>query len=288
MLYLTGSPEVIETLSEVQRHPKEGSIRSDRFPHIWCPGCGLGIILNSYLEAAEKSGVPADENVLISGIGCTARLPGYANFDTYHTTHGRALAFATGMKIANPDLKVAVISGDGDLFNIGGNHIIHAARRGIDMLVICVNNFNYGMTGGQHGSTTPSGMFTSSTPYGNPEKSFNLPYLMSAIGASYVARWTSLHVRQLKRSISEAMEVTGFSFIEVLSPCPPNFGKNNGFADGLAEMEYFRQNSIVDNNANLKDAGIDFTGENPIMLGNFVTGNRKKGERKVELEEVNK
>lgn len=270
-------------ITENLEHPREHQIRSDRFPHIWCPGCGLGTILNSYLEAVQKSGTSMDENVLISGIGCTARLPGYANFDSYHTTHGRAIAFATGMKIANPDLRIAIISGDGDLFNIGGNHIIHAARRNIDMLVICVNNFNYGMTGGQHGSTTPFGMKTTSTPYGNKEGSFNLPYLMAALGASYVARWTTMHVRQLRKSILEAMESPGLAFIEVLSPCPPNFGKNNGFKDGLAEMEYFRTNSVVNGDADLRDAAIDFTTRKPLVLGNFVK--RKTEKASVEIKQ---
>lgn len=275
-------------MTENLEHPKESYVRSDRFPHIWCPGCGLGIILNTYLESAEKSETPMDQNVLISGIGCTARLPGYANFDTYHTTHGRSIAFATGMKVANPDLKVTIISGDGDLFNIGGNHIIHATRRNEDMLVICVNNFNYGMTGGQHGSTTPKGSKTTSTPYGNPENSFNLPFLMSALGASYLARWTTLHVRQLRKSISDAMKVKGFSFIEVLSPCPPNFGKNNGFKDGLAQMEYFRENSIIDDNADLRDAGVDFKGERPLILGNFIKGKKEPRNRTVEVVEGKK
>ena len=272
-------------MTSESQHPKNEYIRSERFPHIWCPGCGLGIILNSYLEAAKKSGIAMDQNVLISGIGCTARLPGYANFDTYHTTHGRSIAFATGMKMANPDLKVTIISGDGDLFNIGGNHIIHAARRGVDMLVICANNFNYGMTGGQHGSTTPPGMKTSSTPYGNPEKSFNLPYIMEALGASYVARWTTMHVRQLTRSITKALNTSGFSFIEVLSPCPPNFGKNNGFADGFAQMEYFRTRSVVDAHANLKEAGIDLSKEGKLILGDFVNGSEKGRKNMVELVE---
>lgn len=266
-------------------HPKESYVRSDRFPHIWCPGCGLGIILNTYLDAAGRSDTPMDQNVLVSGIGCTARLPGYANFDTYHTTHGRSIAFATGMKVANPDLKVTIISGDGDLFNIGGNHIIHAARRNVDMLIICVNNFNYGMTGGQHGSTTPKGSKTTSTPYGNPENSFNLPFLMSALGATYLSRWTTMHVRQLRKSISEAMKVRGFSFIEVLSPCPPNFGKNNGFKDGLQQMEYFRDKSIVDDDADLREAGVDFNGERPLILGNFIKGKKETGSRTVELVE---
>lgn len=261
-------------MQQDEYHPKESFLRNDRLPHIWCPGCGLGIVLNSYLDSVLKSEFSLEDNVLISGIGCTARLPGYANFDTFHTTHGRSIAFATGMKIANPDLKITIISGDGDLFNIGGNHIIHAARRNIDMLVICVNNFNYGMTGGQHGATTPTRMRTSSTPYGNVEQSFNLPYLMSALGSSYVSRWTTVHVRQLKRSILKALENPGFSFIEVLSPCPPNFGKYNGFPDGLAEMEHYRKHSIIDNEAKLEDIGIDFAGEKPIVLGDFVT--RKK------------
>ncbi len=273
-------------ITDYERHPKSGYIRNQRLPHIWCPGCGLGIVLNAYLDSVIKSETPMDENILVSGIGCTARLPGYANFDSYHTTHGRAIAFATGMKIANPDLRIAIISGDGDLFNIGGNHIIHAARRQTDMLVICVNNFNYGMTGGQHGSTTPSGMKTSSTPYGNTEKSFNLPFLMSALGASYVSRWTTMHVRQLNRSIRSAMEVPGLSFVEVLSPCPPNFGKNNGFADGLAQMEYFRSKSVINDDADLREAGIDISSGKEIVLGNFITGDTGTRKKKPEQIEV--
>ncbi|MEL9999211.1 MAG: thiamine pyrophosphate-dependent enzyme [Thermoplasmata archaeon] len=255
-------------------HPKDKYIRNDRFPHIWCPGCGLGIVLKSYVDAISKLDIPLDNHVLVSGIGCTARLPGYANVDSYHTTHGRAIPFATGLKIANPNLQVTIISGDGDLFNIGGNHIIHAARRNMDLLVICVNNFNYGMTGGQHGATTPEGAKTSTTPYGNIEHSFNLPYMMSALGASYVARWTSLHVRHLTKSIMRAMKIKGFSFIEVISPCPPNFGKYNNFVDGLSLMNYFYENSILDNNADLNEAYIDFSGKKPLIVGEFVIKSR--------------
>ncbi|MGC8598616.1 MAG: thiamine pyrophosphate-dependent enzyme [Thermoplasmata archaeon] len=251
-------------------HPKDAYLRSDRFPHIWCPGCGLGIVLKSYVDAISKLDIPYNNHVLVSGIGCTARLPGYANVDSYHTTHGRAIPFATGLKIVNPKLQVTVISGDGDLFNIGGNHIIHAARRNMDLLVVCVNNFNYGMTGGQHGATTPEGARTSTTPYGNIEHSFNLPYIMSSLGASYVARWTSLHVRQLTRSIMKAMKIRGFSFIEVISPCPPNFGKYNRFSDGLSQMQFFYENSVLDNNADLSEAYIDFTGKRPLIVGEFV------------------
>ncbi len=255
-------------------HPKHELLRDERFPHIWCPGCGLGIVLQSYLNAIEKSSARIEDNVLVSGIGCTARLPGYTNLDTYHTTHGRAIAFATGMKIANPSLKVTVISGDGDLFNIGGNHFIHAARRNMDLTVICVNNFNYGMTGGQHGSTTPTSSKSASTPYGNIESSFNLPYIAAALGASFVARWTVMHPRQFTKSIQKALDVKGFSFIEVLSPCPPNFGKMNGFVDGFAEMEFYRKYSTVNDKANLEDIWIDPHHGKEIVLGEFV--NRKK------------
>ena len=261
-------------MTEVEYHPKHELIREERFPHVWCPGCGLGIELQCYLSALEKSGIPQNNHVLVSGIGCTARIPGYANLDTYHTTHGRGLPFATGMKIANPDLKVTVISGDGDLFNIGGNHFIHAARRNMDLLVICSNNFNYGMTGGQHGSTTPLTSKSASTPYGNIEPTFNLPYIASALGASYVARWTVMHPRQLTKSIRTAMDVKGFAFIEVLSPCPPNFGKFNGFKDGFEEMEFYRKSSVVQNDAKLEDISIDPFHGKDIVLGDFV--NRKR------------
>ncbi len=261
-------------MTETEFHPKHELIREERFPHVWCPGCGLGILLQSYLNALEKSGIPSENNVLVSGIGCTARLPGYANLDSYHTTHGRAIPFATGMKLANPNLNVTVISGDGDLFNIGGNHFIHAARRNMDLLVICSNNFNYGMTGGQHGSTTPPTSKSASTPYGNIEPSFNLPYLASALGASYVARWTVMHPRQLTRSIKTAMDVKGFAFIEVLSPCPPNFGKFNGFGDGFEEMEFYRTKSVVQNDAKLEDISIDPFHGKQVVLGEFVKRKR--------------
>lgn len=256
-------------------HPKSRYLRNERLPHIWCPGCGIGIVLNSYLEALTRSGIPAEDTVLVSGIGCTARLPGYSSIDSYHTIHGRSIAFATGLKVANPALRVTVISGDGDLFNIGGNHIMHAARRNIDMLVICVNNFNYGMTGGQHGATTPVGSVTASSPFGSMEDSFNLPYIMAALGASYVARWTVLHVRQLVQSIARGMKHHGLSFIEILSTCPPNFGKDNSFPDGLSEMEHYRKYCTVDNSADLRGINIDFAAKKPIVLGEFVNERRK-------------
>jgi 2-oxoglutarate ferredoxin oxidoreductase subunit beta len=250
-------------------HPNDDILRDERVPHIWCPGCGLGTIIKSYAEALDAAGVDLDDNVVVSGIGCTGRAAGYVNTDSYHTTHGRGIAFATGVKVANPDLEVAVISGDGDLFNIGGNHFIHAARRNHDMAIICANNFNYGMTGGQFGSTTPQEAVTSTTPYGNFERSFNLPLLASSLGVPFVARWTTLHPRRMTDAIERAIEKPGLGFVEVLSPCPPNFGKFNGFPEGLDEMEYFREHGVVDHDADPREVDIDFQGED-IVLGDFV------------------
>ncbi len=170
-------PMALPSLGEVitAHHPLDSYIRADRFPHIWCPGCGLGIILTAFVRAMLASGIPPEKHVCVSGIGCTGRIAGYLNLDSFHTTHGRAIPFATGLHLVRPDLEVTVISGDGDLFAIGGNHFIHAARRNLDINVICVNNFKYGMTGGQLGPTTPPGAFSTTSPYGNYEPPFNLP-----------------------------------------------------------------------------------------------------------------
>ncbi|HXH22785.1 MAG TPA: thiamine pyrophosphate-dependent enzyme [Dehalococcoidia bacterium] len=251
-------------------HPLDRLLRSDRLPHIWCPGCGLGPIMNCYVQAMLDSSIPLERHVIVSGIGCTGRVPGYVNIDSFHTTHGRAIPFATGLKLGNPDLEVTVFSGDGDLFAIGGNHILHAARRNIDLNVICVNNFNYGMTGGQLGPTTPRGAITSTTPYGNPEEALNLVHLMAALGAVYVARWSALHVRQLERSIARAFEKRGFTFIEVLSPCPVGFGRPNELGEGLDEMRLYRLECVVDDDADLADCAIDLRAHRPLVLGEFV------------------
>lgn len=223
-----------------------------------------------YGQAILDSGIPRDKHVVVAGIGCTGRIPGYVDIDSFHTTHGRPIPFATGLKVGNSELKVTVISGDGDLFAIGGNHFLHAARRNMNINVICVNNFNYGMTGGQGGPTTPMGARTSTTPYGCFEAPLNMPWLAYALGAVFVARWTALHVRQLKDSISRAMEKTGFTFIEVLAPCPIGFGRPNNLGEGLDEMHLYREECVVDHGADLLHANIDLRQKAPIVLGNFV------------------
>jgi 2-oxoglutarate ferredoxin oxidoreductase subunit beta len=250
----------------------EKYLRLDRMPHIWCAGCGIGPILGSFLRAIDRSKTDPDKVAVVSGIGCTGRAAGYVKLDSFHTTHGRAIPFATGLKLANPGLKVVIFSGDGDLAAIGGNHLIHAARRNIDMTVICVNNFNYGMTGGQVGPTAPSQARTTTTPYGNIEPPFNLPYLVAACGASYVARWTLLHMRQLDESISEALTKPGFNFIEAISPCPTVYGRMNREPTGLDSMRYYQDKSVIRNGSDPKDAAIDLHG--PIVVGKFIDSQR--------------
>ena len=259
---------------KVQHHVNDELIRSERLPNIWCPGCGIGIVVGAYVRAIQKSTIPRDRQISISGIGCTGRVSGYLNLDSYHTTHGRAVAFATGMAVARPELEITVVAGDGDLGVIGGNHLIHAARRNVDLNVIMVNNFNYGMTGGQHGGTTPFGAKTHTSPYGNVESPFNVPYLVAAAGASFVSRWTALHVRQITAAIRRMMEVKGFAFMEVISPCPPTFGEFNGFPDPLDMMKYFRDKAVVDHRADLSQIGMTARPEDSIVVGNFVDRRR--------------
>ena len=262
--------------------PIDCYLRVDRMPHIWCAGCGIGMATNCFVRGIERAGLDVDKVAVVSGIGCSGRVAGYVKFDSFHTTHGRALPFATGLKLGNPELNVVVFSGDGDIAAIGGNHLIHSARRNMDITVICVNNFNYGMTGGQMGPTTPLEARSTTSPYGNIEYPFNLPYLVAASGAVYVARWTVLHLQQLERSIAEALVKPGFSFIEVLSPCPPVYGRMNKRPKGIDEMHYYQEKSIVRNGADPKDAEITLGG--PIVVGKFIDIERTTlGERQRKL-----
>jgi len=256
-------------LAEVSpQHPMDRLLRRDRLPHIWCAGCGLGTALNCFLSALIQSGLEPDKVAVVSGIGCSGRTAGYVAMDSFHTTHGRAIPFATGLKLANPALKVVVFSGDGDLIAIGGNHFIHAARRNMDLTVICVNNFIYGMTGGQLAPTTPTEARTSTSPAGNRDHPFNLAYLAAASGAAYVARWTTLHVRRLQRSICEALLKPGFSFVEIISPCPTLYGRWNKQKTALDQMAFYKDKSIIQHGADPRTADIGLTGQ--IIVGKFV------------------
>jgi 2-oxoglutarate ferredoxin oxidoreductase subunit beta len=257
-------------------HPLSKYLRADMMPHIWCPGCGNGIVLNCFVHALDELKTDLDKLVVVSGIGCIGRTAGYTNTDSFHTTHGRAIAFATGVKLASPELEVVIVSGDGDLFAIGGNHFIHAARRNIGVKVICANNFNYGMTGGQLGPTTPLESLTTTSPYGNIEHPFNLVHLAAAAGAIYVARWTTLHVRRLTQSIKKMMQKEGFCFIEVISPCPEIFGRYNKMRTGLEMMEWFKKASVVESLSDPAKAEIT---KEKIVVGEFVDTQKLSYER---------
>ena len=255
---------------ETGLHPMDELLRGERLPHIWCQGCGLGTALTTFISALQwlerKHSWDLDKVAVVSGIGCTGRIAGYIRLDSFHTTHGRAIPFATGLKLANPELKVVVLSGDGDIAGIGGNHFIHAARRNLDITVVCVNNFNYGMTGGQVGPTTPHEARAVTSQYGNFEYPFNLPYLAAASGASFVARWTVLHARRLEWTLREAMLHRGFSFVEVIAPCSTAYARWNREGAGLDPqklrrrglevLKFYQQVGKITHGTHPKDAGI--------------------------------
>ena len=213
-------------------------------PHIWCAGCGGGIVLGSILRSIQTLNLSREDVVISTGIGCCGKADDYVTTNAFHGTHGRALSFATGIKVAKPELKVIVIMGDGDGATIGGNHLIHSARRNVDLTAIVVNNSNYGMTGGQFSATTPHGKKTSTSEFGNPERAFDLCDLVSAAGANYVARGTVYHVVQLDKLIQDAIEKKGFSFVEVVSPCPTHFGRRNKMGGPVAMMEWLKSHGM--------------------------------------------
>ena len=224
---------------------KDTYLRQEMWPSIFCTGCGIGNVLNYALRAVDTIGLDIDDIVFCSGIGCSSRLPGYIDADGLHTTHGRAIAFATGVKMADPDLNVIVFTGDGDCAGIGGNHFIHAARRNVDLTVICVNNYTYGMTGGQVSPTTPPGSRTTTTPYGNLEQPFDLCRLAIGAGAPYVARWTPGFPYETTDAIEKGIRKKGFSFVEILAPCPTGFGKENRLREAKDAWDWYRENSIT-------------------------------------------
>jgi 2-oxoglutarate ferredoxin oxidoreductase subunit beta len=230
-------PEVTKLIHKYLRHDK-------KFPHVWCPGCGIGIMLGALIRAIDRIGYDKDEIVLVSGIGCSGRLPVYVDFNTLHTTHGRALTFATGVKLAKPNLKVIVIMGDGDAVAIGGNHFIHAARRNIDLTAIILNNSVYGMTGGQYSPTTPYGMRSTTTVYSNIEQDFKISELAVTAGAVFVGRGTVYHAKLLDSLIEQALLKKGFSVVEVISHCHTQYGRQNRLGSAVEMMEWQRDNAI--------------------------------------------
>lgn len=258
----------LEQPTVASAHPMENLLRMDRIPHIWCPTCGLGTTITALATGLEQLDLDLNKVAIVSGIGCTGRVAGYMKLDSFHTTHGRSLPFAVGLKIARPDMKVIVFSGDGDLSSIGGNHFIHTARRNVDLTVICVNNFIYAMTGGQVAPTTPLTAKSSTSPYGSYEHPFSLPLLAASSGATYVARWTALHVRRLTAAIKEAIMKPGFSFVEVVAPCSTLYARLNKLGSGLDLMKFYHDNSIIKHGADLKDTAIDF--QKKIVVGKFV------------------
>ncbi len=220
-------------------------LRHDKkFPHVWCPGCSNGIVLGAFIRAIASMGVNQDDMVMVSGIGCSSRMPVYIDLNTMHTLHGRAIAFATGVKLHKPEMKVVVITGDGDCTAIGGNHLIHAARRNLDLTVILVNNNIYGMTGGQCSPTTPQDAIATTAPYGNIEPDFDICKLAIGAGASFVARTTAFHVFEMQNYFQKAMEHPGFALIEVVSACPVIYGRLNKLGGAPQMMKEFRDNSI--------------------------------------------
>jgi 2-oxoglutarate ferredoxin oxidoreductase subunit beta len=255
-----------------QAHPISPYLRMDRIPHIWCPTCGIGTVVKCYATALDGSALDLNKVAIVSGIGCTGRVAGYMKLDAFHTTHGRAIPFATGLKLGRPELQVCVFSGDGDLSGIGGNHFIHAARRNIDILVVLVNNFIYAMTGGQNAPTTPVKARSSTMPFGNYEQPFNLPHLAASCGATYVARWTCLHIRRLTKAFAEAIHRKGFRLIEVITPCSTLYSRLNKLGTGLDLMRFYHDNAEIHHGADTRELDIGY--QDRIICGKFVDEER--------------
>ncbi len=261
-------PKKIDTKENGLEHPLEPWLRVDRLPHIWCSTCGIGTAVTCFIEAIKKTAIPREDISVVSGIGCSGRIAGYIHLDSFHTTHGRAVPFAVGLSLGNPRLKTVVFSGDGDLSAIGGNHLIHTARRNIDITVLCINNFIYAMTGGQLAPTTPLTAVATTSPYGNHEHPFNLPLLAASCGAVYVARWTALHVRRLTNSIAEALQKKGFSFVEIICPCSTLYARKNKLGTGLDLMKFYHENSVIAHGADPREVDIKF--QDQIKVGKFI------------------
>jgi 2-oxoglutarate ferredoxin oxidoreductase subunit beta len=254
------------------QHPLLEYLRQEILPSTHCPGCGCGQVLNAFVNAIDDLEIDPNSIISVTGIGCSSWIPSpYLKCDTLHTTHGRPVAFATGVKVIRPESRVVVIAGDGDLAGIGGNHLIHAARRNVGLAVFLVNNYIYGMTGGQVSPTTPFGAVTTTTPQGNAEYPMRIAELVAAAGANYVARWTTYHIRKLAASMKQALQKKGFAFIEIISQCPVSYGRRVGLRDGVAFLEYFKDNSVgVKKAAGMSEQEL----EGKIVVGKLVERHR--------------
>ncbi len=249
-------------------HVKE-YLRTKKMPHIWCAGCGNGIVLGALIRAVDRMGWDRNETVVVTGIGCSARTNAIIDFNTFQTTHGRALAFATGLKLARPELKVVVILGDGDGAGIGGNHLIHTARRNIDLTALLINNSIYGMTGGQYSPLTPCNSYATTAPYGTIEGTFDICRLAEAAGATYVGRSTSYHATMLEDLLVKALGHKGFSFVETITGCPTGYGRRNGLRTGVEMLKWQRDHAIMASAAaKMTDIGDKF------VIGEFVNINK--------------
>ena len=247
-------------------------LRQEILPTTHCPGCGCGQVLNAFANAIDDLRVDPDNIISVTGIGCSSWIPSpYLKCDTLHTTHGRPVAFATGVKVIKPESNVVVIAGDGDLAGIGGNHLVHAARRNVGLAVFLVNNYIYGMTGGQVSPTTPFGAVTTTTPYRNAEFPFRIAEVVAAAGANYVARWTTYHIRKLITAMKDVLQKDGFAFVEIISQCPVSYGRRVELRDGVAFMEHFKKNSVSVSKA--KDMSEEEL-EGKIVVGKLVERNR--------------
>jgi 2-oxoglutarate ferredoxin oxidoreductase subunit beta len=269
------SEDEAEELHETDRkHRLMSYLREEQLPTTFCEGCGCGTVLNGYTHAMDELGIRSEDLISVTGIGCSSWIPSpYLKGDTLHTTHGRAIAFATGVKVMRPDKHVVVIAGDGDLAGIGGNHLIHAARRNVGLSVFLINNFIYGMTGGQVSPTTPTGVRTSTSPYENIEYPFNIAELVAAAGANYVARWTTYHVFPLMESMQNAMRKDGFSFIEIYTQCPTSFGRRLGMRKGEDHLNLFKEQAVrVEKARDMTDKEL----EGRFIIGKLVERDREE------------
>jgi len=258
----------------MKKNPLIKYLREGSLPHFFCPGCGAAQVMNYFLQAADRVGLDFDELVAIGGVGCTARIPVYLHADALHGVHGRTLPWATGIKLHNPELKVVIFAGDGDAAAIGGNHLVQAARRNLDVVMILVNNLNFGMTGGQVAPTTPMKLRTMTTPYGNVEPPFDVCRLVTTAGATFVSRWSTGRARQGINAIAKALEHKGFSLVEFVTQCPTNFGRRAlQTGDPVQGMQWIEENSVTyDKASELTEAE---------LVGKFILGDFVEHERPV-------